>query len=114
MLLHAKQRQHPTPTLQGESCVNLIISKTIGKTSKTKTTKEVKAKTIKNHWGNQKNKTTKTFGPMTLFGDISPKVLFLFFPMFLTVFALASLVVLFVWVFLMVFDIFNLVHGQTR
>ena len=79
MLLHVKQRPHPTPTLQGESCVNLIISKTIGKTHKNKTTKEVKAKTIKHHWENQNTtKTNKTFGPMTLFGDIGPKVLLLF------------------------------------
>ena len=84
MLLHVKQRPHPTPTLQGESCVNLIIWKTIGKTNKNKTTKEVKAKTINNHWGNQKNKIKKqTFGPMTLFGDLGPKVLFFVFFVFL-------------------------------
>ena len=98
MFLHVKQRPHPTPTLQGESCVNLIISKTIektkqktkqpkrpkqkqlttiGKTKKNKTTKEVKAKTIKNHWENKKNNNNnKTFGPMTLFGDIGPTVFF--------------------------------------
>ena len=44
---------HPRPSLFEESSVHLKISKTIGKTKETKTTKEVKATTIKNHRENQ-------------------------------------------------------------
>ena len=49
---------HPRPSLFEESSVHLNISKTIGKTNETKTTKEVKGKTIKHHRENQT--TTKT------------------------------------------------------
>ena len=116
MLLHVKQRPHPTPTLQGESCVNLIISETIGKT-KNKTTKEVKAKTIKNNWENQNETKKTTFGPMTLFGDIGPKVLFFPFfvpPMVFNCFCFGLFGCFGFVVFSMVFDMFNRVHGQTR
>ena len=50
---------HPTPILQDELCVKLKISKTIGKTNKN--TKEVNAKTIKNHWENQRNQNKQNF-----------------------------------------------------
>ena len=40
---------HPRPSLFEESNVHLEISKAIGQTRETKTTKEVKAKTIQNH-----------------------------------------------------------------
>ena len=71
MFLHVKQRPHPTPTLQGESCVNLIISKTIGKTKQNNQRGQGQ-----NH---QKPLGTKTiFEPMTLFGDKGPKVVFCF------------------------------------
>ena len=67
LFLHIVQRPHPTPILQDESCVNLKISITIGKT--------------------KKNKTTKTFGPMSPKRVIGPKVLFfLFFLVFPMVF----------------------------
>ena len=46
---------HRRPSLFDESSVHLKISKTIGKTKETKTTKEVKATTIKNHRANQNN-----------------------------------------------------------
>ena len=61
LFLHIVQRPHPTPILQDESCVNLKISKTIGKTKKTKTTKEVNAETIKNHWENKKKQKNQNF-----------------------------------------------------
>merc|ERR1711966_165108 len=61
LFLHTVQRPHPTPILQDESCVNLKISKTIGKTKKNKTTKEVNAETIKNHWENQKKQKKQNF-----------------------------------------------------
>jgi len=47
---------HPRPSLFEESSVHLKISKTIGETKETKTTKEVKGKTIK---PSRKPKTTK-------------------------------------------------------
>ena len=86
---------HRRPSLFDESSVHLKISKTIGKTKETKTTKEVKAKTIKNHRENQKN---KTFRPMSAKVDMGLKVLLFFvslvFSTVLIVFALTSLVVL--------------------
>ena len=62
------------------------MSKTIEKTKKTKQPKRSISKPSKTIWKTKKNtKKNKTFGPMTLFGDIGPKVcLFLFclvFPM---------------------------------
>ena len=69
---------HPRPSLFEKTSVHLNISKTIGKT---KETKEVTAKTIKNHRENQK----KTFRPMSAKVDMGLKVLFvwvlLVFPM---------------------------------
>ena len=89
------------------------ISKTIGKTKETKTTKEVKGKTIKNHRDN-KNKETKIFNPMSAKVDMGLKVLvsfvLLFSRWFLIVFVLASLVVLVSLVFPMVFDVSKLFH----
>ena len=91
---------HPRPSLFEESSVHLKISKTIGKTKETtKTTKEVKAKTIKTI---EKTKTTqkiKTFRPMSANVDMGLKVLVVLFcclvsQWFLIVFALTSLVVL--------------------
>ena len=50
LFLHIIQRPHPTPILQDESCVNLKISKTIGKTKqinkKTKRSMPKPSKTI--------------------------------------------------------------------
>ena len=76
MFLHVKQRPHPTPTLQGESCINLIISRTMGKPKNTKQPKMPRPKPSKTI-GEIKN---KTFGPMTLFGDIGPTICFFGFP----------------------------------
>ena len=106
---------HPRPSLFEESSVHLDISKTIGKTKETKTAKEVKATTIKNHRENQ----TKTKKPK-LSDPCRPKwtwvwkfwflCLCLFSLWFLVVFALTSLVVLVSFVFPMVFDVFKLLH----
>ena len=63
---------------------------------KTKRSRQTPPKTI--HRGIPKNKTKTTLGPVTLFGDISPKVLLLCFwilSMSLILVALTSLVVLF-------------------
>ena len=120
MFLHIIQRPHPTPILQGESCANLVVPKTIGKTKKTKQPKRSRQKPSKTIGKTQKTTTKKqTFEPMTLFDDIGSKVLlFLCFSLnsqwFLMVLALTSVVVLFFLVFPMVFDILNRVHGQTR
>ena len=77
LFLHIVQRPHPTPILQDESCVNLKISKTIGKTKETKETKEAKAKTIKKTSGKPKNtKKGKTFRPMSAKVDMGLKVFF--------------------------------------
>ena len=105
---------HPRPSLFEESSVHFKISKTIGKTKETKTTKEVKAKTIKtNHRENQNKQKNKTFRPMSAKVDMGLKVLFLLFLVFsmvLIVVALTSLVVLVSLVFPMVFDVFKLSH----
>ena len=70
---------HPRPSLFEESSVHLNISKTIGKTKETKTTKEVKATTIKNHRENQQNKKKQqTFRPMSAKVDMGLKVLLFF------------------------------------
>ena len=105
---------HPRPSFFEESHVHLKISKPSGKPQQT-TNKEVKAKTIKNHRGNQTTKKTKTFRPMSAKVDMGLKVFVCLFVCtvcfsrwLLIVFALASLVVLVSLVFPMVFDVLEL------
>ena len=105
---------HPRPSLFEESSVHLKLSKTIGKTKETKTTKEVKTKTIKNHRENQKNQTkTKLSVPCRPKWAWVWKLCFLYVILvwcsqwFLIVFALTSLVLLVSLVFPMVCDMFK-------
>ena len=60
---------HPRPSLFEESIVHLKISKTIGKSKETKTTKEVNAKTIKHHRENQQKHKRKQQNCQTHFGQ---------------------------------------------
>ena len=102
---------HPRPSHFEESSVHLNISKSIGKTKETKTTKEVKATTIKNHRENQQQQNFQTHVGQSGHGsDFYCFVFFWFSRWFLIVFALTSLVVLASLVFPMVFDVFKLLH----
>ena len=74
---------HPRPSLFEESSVHLKVTKTIGKTKETKTPKEVKATTIKNHRENQHNQKKQTFRPMSAKVDMGLKVVFVGFVGFL-------------------------------
>ena len=67
---------HPRPSLFEESNVHLKISKAIGKTKETKTTKEVKAKTMNNFRENQTKQQRTTFRPMSAKVDMGLKVCF--------------------------------------
>ena len=75
---------HPRPSLFEESSVRLKISKTIGKTKETKTTKEAKANNIKSHKENQttttKNQNVKTHVGQSGRGSESFVFLFSGFP----------------------------------
>ena len=95
---------HPRPSLFEESSVHLKISKTTGKTTETKTTKEVKASTIKNRRENQNNNNCQTHVGQSGHGSESLVfvLLFWFSLWLLIVFALASLVGLISVVFPMV------------
>ena len=68
---------HPRLSLFEESSVHLNISKTIGKTKEAKTTKEVKATTIKNHRENQQTQLSQIIAKtMSAKVDMGLKVLF--------------------------------------
>ena len=73
------------------------VKKPLGKPKKNKTTKEVNAKTIKNHWENRTNTKNKfwTYDPLRRHRSKSFVVFCLLSQWFLMVSALTSLVVLF-------------------
>ena len=107
------KRAHPRPSLFEESSVHLNISTTIGKTKETKTTKEVKATTIKTIEKTTITKNNTTFRPMSAKVDMGLRALLFYLSCrfsrwFLIVFALTSLVVLVSLVFPMVVENFAL------
>ena len=106
----------PRPSFLDESSAHMYMSKAIGETKENKTSKEVKANTIKHHRENQRQTNPNTtVGPISPNADMGPEVLLVCFVVccssrwcFIVV-ALTTLVVLFCFVLFLMCSSFCIV-----